>query len=35
MIAATALARGLAVFTANPDDFTGIQGLEVIAIPVD
>jgi predicted nucleic acid-binding protein len=35
MIAATALARGLAVFTANPDDFAGIHGLEVVAIPVD
>jgi predicted nucleic acid-binding protein len=29
MIAATALANGLPLYTANPDDFTGIEGLEV------
>jgi hypothetical protein len=34
MIAATALANGLPVYTCNPDDFVGIQGLEVIAVPV-
>ena len=33
MIAATALANGLAVYTWNPSDFTGIDGLEVVAIP--
>jgi len=32
MIAATALANGLAVFTCNPDDFAGIDGLEVISL---
>ena len=32
MIAATALSRGLSVFTANPEDFNGIDGLEVVAI---
>jgi tRNA(fMet)-specific endonuclease VapC len=34
MIAATALANDLPVYTCNPDDFSGIQGLEVIAVPV-
>lgn len=34
MIAATALAHGLPVYTCNPDDFTGIEGLEVVAVPV-
>jgi predicted nucleic acid-binding protein len=29
MIAATALANGLPLYTANPDDFAGIDGLEV------
>jgi tRNA(fMet)-specific endonuclease VapC len=29
LIAATALAHGLPVFTANPADFQGIEGLEV------
>jgi len=33
MIAAVALARGLPVHTSNPDDFQGIDGLAVIAIP--
>lgn len=33
MIAATALALGLPVYTCNPDDFAGIDGLEVIAVP--
>jgi hypothetical protein len=32
MIAATAKARGLPVFTANPEDSVGIEGLDVIAI---
>ena len=32
LIAATALARGLAVFTCNPDDFAGIDELEVVAL---
>jgi predicted nucleic acid-binding protein len=34
MIAATALANGLPVFTSNPDDFTGIDGLTVVAVPI-
>lgn len=33
MIAATALANGLAVHTCNPDDFEGIEGLQVVAVP--
>lgn len=32
MIAATALANGLPVYTCNPDDFAGIDGLEVVPI---
>jgi hypothetical protein len=32
MIAATALANGLPIYTTNPADFTGIDDLEVIAI---
>ncbi len=34
MIAATAMASGLPVYTCNPDDFSGIDGLEVVAVPV-
>jgi tRNA(fMet)-specific endonuclease VapC len=33
LIAATALANDLAVFTCNPDDFAGIDGLEVAVVP--
>ena len=33
MIAAVALSRGLPVHTSNPDDFQGIDGLAVIAVP--
>jgi len=33
MIAATALANGLAVHTCNPGDFAGIDGLNVVAVP--
>lgn len=33
LIAAVAVARKLPVFTVNPDDFRGIQSLEVVAIP--
>ena len=29
LIAATAISRGLPVYTLNPDDFTGIDGLDV------
>jgi tRNA(fMet)-specific endonuclease VapC len=34
MIAAAAISRGLPVYTCNPADFTGIDGLTVIAVPV-
>jgi len=34
MIAATALANDLPVYTCNPDDFNGIDDLNVIAVPV-
>lgn len=34
MIAATAIANDLPVYTCNPDDFSGIDGLEVNAVPV-
>jgi predicted nucleic acid-binding protein len=33
MIAATCMANGLPVYTCNPSDFAGIEGLEVVAIP--
>jgi hypothetical protein len=33
MIAATALAVGLPLYTCNPDDFAGIDGLHVIHVP--
>ncbi|MGI8537203.1 MAG: type II toxin-antitoxin system VapC family toxin [Mycobacteriales bacterium] len=33
LIAATALSRGLPLFTVNPRDFTGIDGLDVVAVP--
>ncbi len=33
MIAATAVANGLPVFTCSPSDFAGIDVLEVVAIP--
>jgi tRNA(fMet)-specific endonuclease VapC len=34
MIAATAIANDLPVYTCNPDDFKGIDGLEVIPVPL-
>jgi predicted nucleic acid-binding protein len=34
MIAATALANGRPVYTCNPGDFSGIDRLEVVAVPV-
>jgi tRNA(fMet)-specific endonuclease VapC len=34
MIAATALANGLPVYTCNPDDFNKIGALEVVAVPI-
>jgi len=33
MIAAIALANGIPLFTANPGDFEGIAGLDVVAVP--
>jgi tRNA(fMet)-specific endonuclease VapC len=33
MIAATALSNDLPVYTCNPSDFGGIEGLKVVAIP--
>jgi tRNA(fMet)-specific endonuclease VapC len=33
MIAATAVAHDLPVYTCNPADFSGIDGLEVFAVP--
>ena len=33
LIAATALANDLPVYTCNPDDFSGIDGLGVVAVP--
>ena len=35
LIAATALAHQIPVFTCNARDFEGIDGLQVIAVPVD
>lgn len=34
LIAATAIANGLPVFTCNPADFAAIDGLTVVAVPV-
>jgi tRNA(fMet)-specific endonuclease VapC len=34
LIAAVAIANGLPLYTCNPDDFKGIDGLEVVAVPV-
>jgi tRNA(fMet)-specific endonuclease VapC len=34
MIAATAIANELPLYTCNPDDFEGIEGLEVVAIEI-
>ncbi len=34
MIAATALAHGLPLYTCNPKDFAGIEDLEVIAVSI-
>lgn len=33
LIAATALSRGLPLYTCNPADFGGIDGLDVITVP--
>jgi predicted nucleic acid-binding protein len=34
MIAAVALANDLPLYTCNPDDFAGIEGLTVVAVPL-
>jgi predicted nucleic acid-binding protein len=34
LIAATAVAQGLPLYTCNPDDFAGIDGLDVVAVPL-
>jgi tRNA(fMet)-specific endonuclease VapC len=34
LIAATAIANGLPLYTCNPADFEGIEGLEVVRVPV-
>lgn len=34
MIAATALANGLPIYTCNPNDFEGIEGLDVVSVPL-
>jgi hypothetical protein len=34
MIAATAIANGVPVYTCNPSDFAGIDGLTVVPVPV-
>ncbi len=34
LIAATAIANGLPLYTANPSDFEGITELEVVAVPI-
>lgn len=34
MIAATALANDLPVYTCSPDDFAGIEGLAIVPVPV-
>lgn len=34
MIAATALANSLPVYTCNPNDFAGIEGVDVIPVPL-
>jgi predicted nucleic acid-binding protein len=33
LIAATAMSRGLPLYTCNPRDFEGIDGLDVVAVP--
>jgi hypothetical protein len=34
MVAATAPAHDLPVYTCNPDDFAGIDGLRVVTVPL-
>jgi tRNA(fMet)-specific endonuclease VapC len=33
LIAATAIANALPLYTCNPDDFSGLDGLEVVSVP--
>jgi hypothetical protein len=33
MVAAVAIANGLPLYTCNPQDFAGIEGLELVAVP--
>jgi tRNA(fMet)-specific endonuclease VapC len=33
LIAATAISEGLPLYTCNPDDFEGIPGLDLRAVP--
>ena len=34
MIAATAMANDLPIYTCNPADFSGIDGLDVVTVPI-
>ena len=34
LIAATAVANGLPLYTTNPDDYVGIDGLDVVVVPL-
>jgi predicted nucleic acid-binding protein len=34
MIAATAMANGLPLYTCNPNDYSGIDGMEVVPVPL-
>ncbi|MHB1527185.1 MAG: PIN domain-containing protein [Candidatus Dormibacteria bacterium] len=34
MIAAIAIANGIPLYTCNPADFNGIEGIEVVAVPL-
>jgi tRNA(fMet)-specific endonuclease VapC len=34
MIAATAMANELPIYTCNPADFSGIDGLDVVTVPI-
>jgi predicted nucleic acid-binding protein len=34
MIAATATANGLPLYTCNPNDYSGIDGMEVVPVPL-
>jgi len=34
MIAATAIANDLPIYTCNPGDFAGVDDLDVVALPI-